>query len=37
MSESINSDHVSCMHIGIVHYTIFLVKQISKSNTWLMK
>jgi len=37
MSESISSDHVSCMHIEIVHYTCFLVKQISKSNTWMMK
>jgi len=35
MSESISSDNVSYMHIGIVHYTCFLVKQISKSNTWL--
>jgi len=26
MSESISSDHVSYMHIGITHYTCFLVK-----------
>jgi len=23
MRESISSDHVSCMHIGIVHYNAF--------------
>jgi len=37
MSESISSDHVSCMQIGITQYTCVLVKQISKSSTWLMK
>jgi len=35
MSDSISLDHVSCMHIGITHYTCFFVNKIRKSNTWL--
>jgi len=35
MSESIKSNHVNSMHIGITYYTCFLVKQIRKSKTWL--
>jgi len=32
MSRSINSDHVRCMHIGIIQHICFMVNAFRKSN-----